>query len=257
MLRFLTDRLHGRTAPVTSVAACVPEDVLVCAIGDVHGRLDLLVDIEEKIARFAAGRPESVRRIVCLGDYIDRGYQSLEVIDHLRGPAPDGFERICLLGNHEDYLLRFFVSTVEGPAWLANGGRETLMSYGVMLPPGTASPDDIEQARNELLVRMPDSHLEFLRSLVTYHVEGDYLFVHAGIRPRVSLEAQQTEDLLWIRERFLSSDVDHGYIVVHGHTVVEEPAVCPNRIGIDTGAYASGRLTALVLAGDMRTFLRT
>jgi serine/threonine protein phosphatase 1 len=257
MLRFLTGRINRRAASQPVAVARVPDDVLVCAIGDIHGRLDLLTNLEDQIVRFAADRSETVRRIVCLGDYIDRGYASREVIDHLRGRAPDGFERICLIGNHEDYLLRYFESAADGPPWLANGGRETLMSYGVTLPAGLASPEDIARAREDLMARLPDGHLDFLRSLAAYHVEGDYLFVHAGVQPGVPLSAQQSEDLFWIRESFLGSDADHGYVVVHGHTVVEEPEVRANRIGIDTGAYASGRLTALALAGDTRTFLRT
>lgn len=257
MLRFLTDRLRRGDAPETPAEphARVPDDTLVVAIGDIHGRIDLLTVLEDEIVRFAADRPERVRRIVCLGDYIDRGYHSKEVIDHLIAPPPDGFERICLLGNHEDYVLRFYESPLEGTGWLANGGRETLMSYGVSLPPGRVTPDDMARARTDLLARLPESHVAFLRSLKTHHVEGDYLFVHAGMRPGVSLDGQTAEDMLWIRSPFLTSDADFGHVVVHGHTVVEEPELRANRIGIDTGAYATGRLTGLALVGDTRTFL--
>lgn len=259
MLRFLTDRLRRGGAPEEpgEPVARVPDDTLIFAIGDVHGRIDLLTALEDRIVRFAADRPETQRRIICLGDYVDRGYHSREVIDHLIASPPDGFDRICLLGNHEDYLLRFYETPLAGNGWLANGGRETLMSYGVMLPPGRAEPDDVTRAREDLLTLFPESHIAFLRSLRTFHVEGDYLFVHAGVRPRVPLDSQAAEDMIWIREEFLSSNADFGHVVVHGHTVVEEPDMRANRIAIDTGAYASGRLTALALTGDTRTFLQS
>ena len=223
MLRSLTERLRRVRPPAAEPdpesGACVPDGLLVCAIGDIHGRLDLLHELEALLVRHAETRPETRRLIVCLGDYVDRGYQSRELIDHLLAAPPAGFERICLLGNHEEFLLRFIESPADGPVWLANGGRETLMSYGVTLPSGTASDDDIARARADFLTALRARHLGFLRALEPYHVEGDYLFVHAGIRPGRPLAGQQTGDLLWIREPFLNSGADHGHIVVHGHTV--------------------------------------
>jgi serine/threonine protein phosphatase 1 len=259
MLTYLTEKLRLRRAPAPDSAATprVPEDSLVIAIGDVHGRLDLLTALEARIVEYARTRPEPRRLLVYLGDYIDRGYQSRQVVDHLVRPPPAGFERVCLLGNHEEFLLRFVELPADGSAWLANGGRETLMSYGVNLPTGAMLPDDIARARGSLLAQLPEVHLDFLRDLVAYHVEGDYLFVHAGVRPGRSLTDQRLDDLLWIREEFLDSNANHGYVVVHGHTVVDDPDIRPNRIGIDTGAYASGRLTALALAGAGRDFLRS
>lgn len=237
--------------------AHVPDGSLICAIGDIHGRVDLLRDLELRLVRFAEGRSDKRRVLVYLGDYVDRGGQSSAVIDHLLASPPDGFERIFLTGNHEEFVLRFLESPADGSVWLNNGGRETLLSYGVALPAGMPSPDDIGRVREDLVTRLPRSHLAFLRSLALTHVEGDYLFVHAGIRPGVKLTDQRPDDLLWIRGAFLDSTVDHGHIVVHGHTVSDEPDVRHNRIGIDTGAYATGRLTALILSGAERQFVQT
>ena len=131
------------------------------------------------------------------------------------------------------------------------------MSYGVTLPRGDMKPHDVTRAQEDLLVRMPDHHRAFLRGLARYHVEGDYLFVHAGVRPGVALADQLDDDLFWILGDFLDSNANFGHVVVHGHTVFDEPEIHGNRIAIDTGAYASGRLTALVLAGGSRSFLRS
>ena len=243
--------------PGISAKAHVPDGSLVCAIGDIHGRIDLLRELEHRLVRQAERRSETRRVLVYLGDYLDRGGQSRAVIDHLIAPPPDGFERICLIGNHEEFVLRFLESPGDGSVWLMNGGRETLLSYGVSLPADMPSPDEIERAREDLMTGLPRAHLAFLRSLTLTHLEGDYLFVHAGIRPGVKLADQRPDDLLWIREPFLESKVDHGHVVVHGHTVSDKPDVRHNRIGIDTGAYASGRLTALVLSGAARQFVQT
>jgi len=229
----------------------------VYAIGDIHGRLDLLRHLEAKIEADAA-RVDAVRRVVvCLGDYIDRGDDSYGVIEHLRQAPPSGFERICLIGNHESYLLRLFDDTSVAAAWLANGGRETLSSYGVAPPAGVDIDAAAEYLQAQLHACVPAAHMAFLRSLVLRHREGDYLFVHAGVRPGVALDRQDAEDLIWIRGEFLADDRDFGAVVVHGHSISERPQNLPNRIGIDTGAYASGRLTCAVLWDTERRFLST
>ncbi|HSG91524.1 MAG TPA: serine/threonine protein phosphatase, partial [Pseudomonadales bacterium] len=169
-------------------------------------------------------------------------------------PLP-GFEAVHLMGNHDDFVLR--VLTGEDPTlWLMNGGDTTLRSYGIdpLAPAGMGRRD--EWLREQLAARLPDEHLAFLRGLRTMHTEGDYVFVHAGVRPGVPIAIQEPKDLLWIREPFLNSRADHGKVVVHGHTPSEAPEVRANRIGIDTGACYGGKLTALVLEGSDRAFLQ-
>ena len=160
-------------------------------------------------------------------------------------------------GNHEDFVLRFLEGGDVAAMWLVNGGRETLMSYGVMMPPGIDREDQIEDARKKFRQAFPAAHRHFLESLPLSHSQGGYFFVHAGIRPGVPLEAQDDADLLWIRESFLNSAAAHGAIIVHGHTPVGEPEVQANRIAIDSGAVATGRLTCVVLAGAGYSFLNT
>ena len=235
----------------------VPAGSRIYAIGDVHGRLDLLTRLHALIAADAADAPAYRRVIVYLGDYIDRGPDSRGVIDLLLQPPP-GFERVYLLGNHEDYLLQFLEHAEVGPHWGAYGGLATLASYGVQPPSGFMPPaTDFEIARRALADRIPPAHVGFLRGLKLTHAEGGYLFVHAGVKPGVALAEQQAEDLLWIRDAFLESTDDFGACVVHGHTIVETPEQHANRIAIDTGAFATGTLTALVLDGAERRFIQT
>jgi len=171
---------------------------------------------------------------------------------------PQGFESICLKGNHEEILLRSLTDPYMVPNWIANGGGTTLASYGVDISDQPAvpfgPPSHISTAMAEAI---PQAHLEFYRSRPISVISGDYLFIHAGIRPGVPLDAQKEEDCLFIREPFLSHRGSFGKVVVHGHTPVPEPEVRANRIGIDTGAFFSGRLTALRLEGEQRTFLAT
>jgi serine/threonine protein phosphatase 1 len=242
---------------LASFNSSVPAGTVVYAIGDIHGRLDLLHRLEEKILRDAATVDAERRLMVFLGDYIDRGEHSFGIIEHLLQAPPDSFERICLIGNHESYLLRYLDDSSVAVAWLANGGRETLMSYGVSPPNGNEADDWPEQIQAELRAGLPHSHEEFLRALKVSHREGDYLFVHAGVRPGVPLDRQDPEDLIWIRKEFLTDQRDFGAVVVHGHSVRPEPENLPNRIGIDTGAYKTGRLTCAVLWQSERRFLST
>lgn len=239
--------------------ACVPPGTRVYAIGDIHGRADLLERMDALISADAAGAPAR-RVIVYLGDYIDRGLESAQVIDRLIESGNDGFERVFLCGNHEDALLRFLDDVSVGPMWLGNGGDAALYSYGVRIKADLPYAERLAAVQADLRARLPQAHLDFLRALKRQHVEGDYLFVHAGIRPGVALDAQSDEDRIWIREPFLSARGDFGKIVVHGHTInstLESPEIRTNRIGIDTGAYASGTLTCLVLDGETRRFLQT
>jgi serine/threonine protein phosphatase 1 len=198
--------------------------------------------------------PAGGRHVICLGDYIDRGPSSREVLEFLMQSRKD-WPATHLLGNHEAMLLRFLEDVSVGMEWLAYGGLATLMSYGVNLKGEGSDEQKLLMAQRALNENLPSSHREFLRSLPTRTTSGDYLFVHAGVRPGVPLDEQSDRDLIWIREEFLASKDFHGKIVVHGHSYKTEPEVLPNRIGIDTGAYATGRLTCLVLEGHSVRFL--
>jgi len=236
-----------------------PERTRIYAVGDIHGRVDLLRELHDKICADAEGKQFSRKVIVYLGDYIDRGEGSKEVVDLLIAEtlADAGFESKCLLGNHERSMLDFLRDTASGPNWVIYGGESTLLSYGVGHPRGNGMDDRWALIQNRLRDGIPPAHLEFFESLEPGHIEGGYLFVHAGIRPGVALEKQDLMDMIWIRDDFLNSKADHGFCVVHGHTVATEPDIQSNRIGIDTGAYSSGTLTCLVLEGRARRFIQT
>lgn len=237
------------------MGAWAPEGSRVYAIGDIHGRADLLHDLQAMILDDATG-VEGRKVVVYLGDYIDRGRDSRGVVESLvEAPLP-GFEVIHLMGNHDAWMIECLDGDGLDVAWLLNGGTATLTSYGVSLDAGLAF-EELEAAGRDLNQAVPEAHREFFRALRLSHAEGDYLFVHAGIRPGVPLAEQVRDDLMWIREEFLYSNRDHGKIVVHGHTPSHEVQLRPNRIGIDTGAFATDRLTCLVLEGDQRRFLHT
>jgi len=229
--------------------ARLPAGQRVYAIGDVHGCSDRLAVMHQLIARDLAGRPVAEPTVVHLGDYIDRGEDSAGVIDLLlRGwPAPAP-RCINLLGNHEDMMLRALQpGDVEAVAdWLSNGGASSLESWGV---PRRARAPDWHRS-------IPPAHVAFLRALPLHHVQGGYLFVHAGLRPGVPLARQSRHDMLWIREPFLSWTGALPFVVVHGHTPAGEPTIRHNRIGIDTGAVLGGRLTCAVLESDSVGFLQ-
>ncbi|WP_448188329.1 metallophosphoesterase family protein [Azospirillum sp. sgz301742] len=239
------------------VPAAVPRGLRVYAIGDVHGRLDLLDRMLDQIDEDGAAAPDLVKYIVYLGDYVDRGAHSSGVIERLAAGPPPGFGAIPLKGNHEASMLEFLEDISVGPNWMTYGGTATLASYHVQPPHADSPPEDLKHAQEMLRLALPPTHLAFLGSLRTSVTIGDYLFVHAGVRPGMPLDRQREDDLLWIREDFLRSTADHGKVVVHGHTITPEPEVRPNRIGIDTGAFATHRLTCLVLEGTERRFLVT
>ena len=237
--------------------ARVPDGLRLYAIGDIHGRLDLLTTLLSRIRADRERHGARRHKIVFLGDYVDRGPESRQVIELLCGDAMPGSETVYLVGNHEDAMLRFLDDIEVGRSWLQFGGVATLYSYGIAARPQEFDPERLQSMQLELRDALPEHHLSFLRSLETFHVEGDYLFVHAGIRPGVPIERQERDDLIWIRDEFLRSKVDHGKIVVHGHTVSAEPEICRNRIGIDTGAFMSGALTCLILQGEEQCMIHT
>lgn len=226
------------------------------AVGDVHGRLDLLDDLLERIHADMASRPARKVLLVFVGDLIDRGPSSAQVIERLRTYQQRRVQTMFLLGNHEEVLLRILHGQADLiTKWRWFGGTECLTSYGVDVDELTDATD--EEALAVVRRAIPREHVEFLESFDDSCRFGDYLFVHAGIRPGVELDQQLQSDLRWIREPFLFDDTDHGFIVVHGHTMRPEVEVRPNRIGIDTGAYRSGVLTALAIDGSSTWFIDT
>jgi serine/threonine protein phosphatase 1 len=239
--------------------ARVPDGVRVYCIGDIHGRADLLAALHRGIKADAAQNPGGIDRniAVYVGDYVDRGMQSKEVIDHILSDPLPGFEKVYLKGNHDDSLLQFLRDAESGPMWFSFGGDATVLSYGVRMSPSKVGRDRFEDMRKQLEANLPPSHLEFLQALQLVWECGDYLFVHAGFKPGVPIQQQKPEDMLWIRDEFLESRHDFGKLIVHGHSVTDAPELKSNRIGIDTGAYASDTLTCLILEGDARNFIST
>ena len=249
-------RLFQMTRPRRAPRA-VPEDARVYAIGDIHGRVDLLADLHRRILDDAERNAKPRMVVVYVGDYVDRGLQSRAVLDTLIGEPLEGFESIHLKGNHEAMMLQFLADSRAASGWLEIGGNATLLSYGVKPKEEQSLLKRLAEAQAQLQHNLPASHRAFLEGLKLHHTEGDYLFVHAGLKPRVALDDQRERDLLWIRDDFLESTVDHGKTVVHGHSISWEPEVKANRINVDTGAFASGVLTCLVLDGEETSFLQT
>ena len=234
-----------------------PSGTRIYAIGDIHGRADLLRQLRGMILADAAGAECARKLIVHIGDYIDRGAASREVVDILLDEPLPGFEVVNLKGNHEDFLLRFLDDRETGSLWFMNGGAATLRSYGVHGSGEGGGDEWLRRAGEALRRSLPPRHLAFFRALALRHREGDYLFVHAGIRPGVAIDRQRADDLLWIRDEFLRSDADHGLCVVHGHTAGRAVEFRPNRIGVDTGAFATDTLSCVVLEGRTRRLLQT
>jgi serine/threonine protein phosphatase 1 len=235
-------------------AFALPPDVRAIAVGDVHGRRDLLVRLLNEIDALRTADPRRDDHLVFLGDLIDRGPDSRGVLDLLVARRASDPGLTILAGNHEEMLLAILDGASEHLGeWLRFGGQECIESYGLSAADLMATTP--EGAVERLRDAIPEPHVALMREMRDTVALGDYLFVHAGIRPGVAIEDQQAQDLRWIRAPFLTSRADHGVMVVHGHSISEAPEERPNRIGIDTGAYASGRLTALCIDGDARRFL--
>jgi len=247
MLGFSTGRSHLPSGPRGHRAYVV---------GDIHGRLDLLDQLLVKVDEDLKRRPVRKTLLVFVGDLIDRGPQSAQVIERLRTYRRAGVRTIFLLGNHEEVLLRILRGDrALISSWLRFGGIQCLESYGV-------NAKELARKRGQEALAIvqraiPHEHVKFLESFMDTCRFGDYLFVHAGIRPGVELEQQSQTDLRWIREPFLFDDTDHGFTVVHGHTIAPAIEERGNRIGIDTGAYRTGVLTALIIDGAERRFIDT
>jgi serine/threonine protein phosphatase 1 len=252
--RFIAPQVFA-VSPDSEFRPKLPPGQRIYAIGDIHGRADLLEKMFHLIESDMQGyKGESL--IIFVGDYVDRGPNSCEVLDLLsnyRGST----RMLCLRGNHEDIVIRFFQDHSVAPGWFHYGGLQTLRSYGIPVQAATQDFDDIFHLRKQLEERMPKTHRQFLEGLGLMARYGDYLFVHAGIHPDIPLEEQKEHQLLWIREPFLSSAKDFGFVTVHGHSIRMKPEVRSNRIGIDTGAYATGHLTCLVLQDGDQRFIST
>ena len=250
------EAVAGRPGPLF---AATPPGTLLYVIGDIHGRADLLRRLVELLRADSAERSPGGRpMLMFLGDYVDRGPASRAVLDEMvRLKSDDGFKVFCLCGNHDQFLLDVIDQPSMGAMWLNFGGGATLASYGVR-PPQSGDPAAWANACEELGKAMPEEHLEFLRNTSLYSTFGDYVFVHAGVRPGVPLARQNGNDLTAIREPFLAAaDPAPGRVVVFGHTPFREPLVQPRKIGLDTGACVTGRLTALALQDGERRFLQT
>ena len=242
---------RGETVP----PGYLPDGTRVYAVGDIHGQMPLLLHLHEAIQEDAIKFRGNRLIVVYLGDYIDRGSRSRDVLELLSTTPLPRFERVFLRGNHEHMLLGTYYDNNAAAGWLFNGGEATLRSYGIYPGFGLTALQCLPDVLAQLRQALPDQHLKFLKQLKLWHREGGFLFTHAGVKPGVPLERQTTQDLMWIREDFLESDEHHPFIVVHGHTPREEAEFLHNRIGIDTGAFSSGRLTALVLEGTTRRLL--
>ncbi len=236
----------------------IPPGMRVYAFGDVHGRADLLRILLDAIHEETSSTKPGWDKmeIIGLGDYLDRGPKSRDVLDMLiHASFPGKVTLTTLRGNHEEAFLTSLADPAAWAAWLEFGGSSTLVSYGVSPIAGTPTPDRVARMHEALVKAVPPLHLDFIRAMPTRRSLGDFLFVHAGIRPGQPLDRQNDQDLMWIREEFLASRRQHGAMIVHGHQVVEQPEFHPNRIAIDTGAYCTGRLTCLELEGTQQRLL--
>lgn len=222
-------------------------------VGDVHGRLDLFEQLIDAVEQDDRDAPPAETTVILLGDLVDRGPDSAGVIDRARRWKAARHVRI-LAGNHEEMFLESFTDINMLRHFLKHGGRETVLSYGV--DQRLYNEASLEQLQEIMRRHVPDADRKFLESFEEYIILGDYAFVHAGINPGLPLEAQARHDMLWIRDPFLGFAGPHSHVIVHGHTIFEKVEERSNRIGIDTGAYRYGRLTALVLEGAERRYIQ-
>lgn len=235
----------------------VRPETVVFAVGDVHGRLDLLQKLMDDLHFRVEHEDQSDVRLVFLGDYIDRGFQSNAVLDYMTTADWGRMKPYFLKGNHEQTLLDFLERPDVGARWIEYGGRETLLSYGVPVPGNRADVSAWEATSEAFLDILPQSHLNFLVALKSCHQIDNCYFVHAGVDPASPLSMQTDEDRLWIRDKFLSSSKRLEKIIVHGHTPEEAPTWNGRRIGVDTGAYITNKLTAVRICGSVVDFIST
>lgn len=228
--------------------------VTIAAFGDIHGRVDLLIKLGITLDKAAQALERSLIEVY-LGDYVDRGANSKGVIDYLIARSSLTDRRIvCLAGNHEQMMVAALETDEDFKKWLGFGGESTLLSYGVS---PTGAGKNTARKRAEFIQAVPQSHVEFLRALPTSYHHAEFFFAHAGVHPKRSLSEQKDEDLMWIRNPFLTSFADFGATIVHGHTPGQKPVFRSNRIGIDTGAYRTGILTCLLITSEKISILDT
>ncbi|MFA6117503.1 MAG: metallophosphoesterase family protein [Sphingomonas sp.] len=246
--------MFRKRTPAKKRAFLAPEGTRLYAIGDVHGRADLLEDLLEVIVRDDAARETRDSTIIFLGDLVDRGPDSAAVVARVRALCAEAGVARLVKGNHDHVLIKAARGDAQAAKVLLGiGGLPTLLSYGITEEEaGRGTHQDLADLIEQ---RLPRDDVAFLERGEDMILLGDYLFVHAGIRPGVALADQKISDLYWIREPFLSSEIDHGVLVIHGHSVTQSIEEQPNRIGIDTGAYSSGTLSAIGIEGDRRWFL--
>jgi serine/threonine protein phosphatase 1 len=257
MIRLFRKRPEKETTPLAPREFRVPANMRVYAVGDIHGKAALLKKLLALIAEDAKAHAGAKIEEVFLGDYVDRGMQSREVIDLLLEAPPAGHQRIFLKGNHEEALLRFLVEPMVLREWATFGGYATLASYGIQIPQ-SMQPSALAQVRDRFRENIPTAHVHFLKNLRFTHGVGDYLFVHAGIDPKVTVSEQDPSRLLWIREPFLSHSGYFEQYVVHGHTPVAQPDIRNNRANLDVSAAPKNSLCALVITeNERRTLLVT
>lgn len=254
--RFMFWKRKSKPAPAARDGFAIPEGQRVYAIGDIHGRDDLFAELLDMIRADNAARPPAMVTLILLGDLVDRGPQSAQVVERAIRLQPEFPDMRLLIGNHEECFLAALTGNVRRLRYFMRiGGEATVASYWT----GATSLDSatFEEVAAQLPAMVPQAHVDFLGAGEDVIEIGDYVFVHAGIRPGVELEKQALADLRWIREDFLHDERDHGAMVVHGHTIQADVDEWPNRIGIDTGAYKSGILTAIALEGTERRYLKT
>jgi serine/threonine protein phosphatase 1 len=253
-MRKLLDRVIRRAPAAEALAprqiALSEMPPVTYAVGDIHGRLDLYRKLEARIAAEAATAGHPVL-VVLLGDLVDRGPDSAGLLDHLTARPPAGLQRQALMGNHEEMMLRFLGAPKAHKAWLSFGGRETLQSYGLLPDPERGFDLSEARLRHMLAAHVPEEHIAFLRGLpAALRLGQSYFLCHAGIDPAKPLAAQSARDLMWTREMEAAADPPEGVTVVHGHVPVERACPVGWRLPVDTGAYATGRLSAVRLTPD-------
>lgn len=230
---------------------------LVYAIGDIHGRYDLLLELEAQIKADCA-KSDALPVIIMLGDYVDRGPQTAQIIDHLMEPLRSGTKRICLAGNHEETMLNFIKAPHKNTVWLEFGGTDTLTSYGFDAHTLNKSFAKSKKCKHQIDSLIPNDHIEFLQALPSVAIFPHHVFVHAGVRPQIRMSEQSDRDLMWIREDFLSHSGKEDYLVIHGHSPCDTPFKSDWRINVDTGAYLTSKLSAVKLVrGEFSKFLST
>jgi serine/threonine protein phosphatase 1 len=249
-------RLFKSVTPAPPPAPAVPAGQRIYAIGDVHGCLSLLDQLLLEIEADHAARSKAEKHLIFLGDLMDRGPESRGVIERVMELCAASPNNRCIIGNHEELLIRAFEGDAKiVPTFHRAGGRETMISYG--MSDDLYDELDSQQLAPLIANYVPQAHIDFLSGLEDWFQAGDYLFVHAGIRPGRALADQRQSDMRWIREEFTRHEGNHGFMVIHGHSITEFVDDQPNRIGIDTGAFATGKLTAIALEGEERWFLDT